>query len=129
MLQDEFSQLKSQHAIGIHGYVLVYSIASRASFNMIQIIYDKILNYSGLSEIAAIIVGSKADLNMECVPAYPTFNSINSIKPRSRQVDSMDGQALAQRNNAAWIEVSALQNKNVGEPLSVALPISERIIY
>ncbi|KAJ7804601.1 hypothetical protein B0H14DRAFT_3091781 [Mycena olivaceomarginata] len=109
--RDEFSQLKSQHAIGIHGYVLVYSIASRASFNMIQIIYDKILNYSGLSEIAAIIVGSKADLNMD------------------RQVDSMDGQALAQRNNAAWIEVSALQNRNVGEPLSVALPISERIIY
>ncbi|KAJ7306998.1 small GTPase superfamily [Mycena olivaceomarginata] len=106
--QDEFSQLKSQHAIGIHGYVLVYSIASRASFNMIQIIYDKILNYSGLSEIAAIIVGSKADLNMD------------------RQVDSMDGQALAQRNNAAWIEVSALQNRNVGRAFELCLAEIEK---
>jgi GTPase SAR1 family protein len=65
--QDESSLLKSRPGIGIHGYVLVYSIASRASFNMIQVIYDKILNYSGLEEIAAIVVGSKADLNMRWV--------------------------------------------------------------
>ncbi|KAJ7212418.1 small GTPase superfamily [Mycena haematopus] len=83
--QDEFSQLKSQHAIGIHGYVLVYSINSRASFNMIQVIYDKILNYSGLSELLQL----------------------------SRQVDSRDGQELALRNKTAWIEASALRNENV----------------
>jgi SNF family Na+-dependent transporter len=65
--QDQFSQLKSHHAIGIHGYVLVYSITSRASFDMIQVIYDKIVNYSGLPEIAAVIVGSKTDLHMRWV--------------------------------------------------------------
>jgi len=106
--QDEFSQLKSQHAIGIHGYVLVYSIASRASFNMIQIIYDKILNYSGLSEVAVIIVGSKADLHM------------------SRQVDSKDGQELAGRNKAAWIEASALRNENVGKVFELCLAEIEK---
>ncbi|KAJ6581914.1 small GTPase superfamily [Mycena capillaripes] len=106
--QDEFSQLKSQHAIGIHGYVLVYSIASRASFNMIQILYDKIVNYSGLSEIAAIIVGSKADLHM------------------SRQVDAKDGQQLAERNNAAWIEASALRNENVGKVFELCLAEIEK---
>ncbi|KAJ7913977.1 small GTPase superfamily [Mycena leptocephala] len=106
--QDEFSQLKSQHAIGIHGYVLVYSIASRASFNMIQVIYDKILNYSGLEEIAAIVVGSKADLNM------------------SRQVDSKDGQELAQRNKTAWIEASALRNENVAKVFELCLAEIEK---
>ncbi|KAJ7180972.1 small GTPase superfamily [Mycena filopes] len=106
--QDEFSQLNSQHAIGIHGYVLVYSIASRNSFNMIQVIYDKILNYSGLSEIAAIIVGSKADLNL------------------SRQVDATDGQRLAAQNKTAWIEASALRNENVGRVFELCLAEIEK---
>ncbi|KAJ7656389.1 small GTPase superfamily [Mycena polygramma] len=106
--QDEFSQLKSQHAIGIHGYVLVYSIASRASFNMIQVLYDKIVDYSGLEEISAIIVGSKADLNT------------------SRQVDAKDGQELARRNKAAWIEASALRNENVGKVFELCLAEIEK---
>ncbi|KAK7025017.1 GTP-binding protein rhb1 [Favolaschia claudopus] len=106
--QDEFSQLKSQHAMGIHGYVLVYSITSRASFNMIQIIYDKILNFSGLSEINAIIVGSKADLHMD------------------RQVDSRDGQELANSINAAWIEASALQDVNVARAFELCLAEIEK---
>ncbi|KAI3614660.1 hypothetical protein CBS9595_003931 [Malassezia furfur] len=52
--QDEFSILNSKHAIGIHGYVLVYSIASRASFEMIQTVYDKILNYTGTATIPCV---------------------------------------------------------------------------
>lgn len=37
--------LNSKHFIGIHGYMLVYSVASRNSFDMITIIRDKILNH------------------------------------------------------------------------------------
>ncbi|KAJ7676848.1 P-loop containing nucleoside triphosphate hydrolase protein [Mycena polygramma] len=94
--QDEFSPLKSQHAIGVHGYIFVYSIASRASFNMVQVLYDKIVEYSGIEGIAAIIVGSKADLDIR------------------RQVPPEDGQELALRNKAAWTEASALWNANIG---------------
>lgn len=36
--------MSSKHFIGIHGYVLVYSIASRQSFETVQVIADKILN-------------------------------------------------------------------------------------
>ncbi|KAJ7912335.1 small GTPase superfamily [Mycena leptocephala] len=106
--QDQFSQLKSHHAIGIHGYVLVYSITSRASFDMIQVIYDKIVNYSGLPGIAAVIVGSKADLHMR------------------RQVDAKDGQRLAERNKTAWIEASALRNENVGKVFELCLAEIEK---
>ncbi|KAJ7485733.1 small GTPase superfamily [Mycena latifolia] len=106
--QDEFSPLNSQHAIGIHGYVLVYSIDSRASFEMIQIIYDKITNYCGVREVPAIIVGSKADLHM------------------SRQVDSTDGERLARLNKTAWIEASALRNHNVGNVFELCLAEIER---
>lgn len=43
--QDEYSILNSKHFIGIHGYMLVYSVGSMATFDMIQVIRDKILNH------------------------------------------------------------------------------------
>lgn len=45
LLQDEYSILNSKHFIGIHGYILVYSVASMQSFEMVQVIRDKILNH------------------------------------------------------------------------------------
>jgi Ras homolog enriched in brain len=60
--QDEYSILNSKHAIGIHGFVLVYSVTNRSSLNMIQIIYDKIIDFCGQKEIPCVIVGSKTDL-------------------------------------------------------------------
>lgn len=43
--QDEYSILNSKHFIGIHGYMIVYSVASRQSFEMVRVIRDKILNH------------------------------------------------------------------------------------
>ena len=65
--QDEYSPINSQYAIGIHGYILVYSITSKNSFNMIQIVHDKIVDFCGVSKIPCVIVGSKSDLYMACV--------------------------------------------------------------
>jgi len=45
MYQDEYSILNSKHFIGIHGYLIVYSVASKQSFEMARIIRDKILNH------------------------------------------------------------------------------------
>lgn len=53
--QDEYSILSSNHALGIHGYVLVYSITSRASFDMVSVIRDKILNYTGANWVPVSI--------------------------------------------------------------------------
>jgi Ras homolog enriched in brain len=60
--KDEYSILNSKHAIGIHGFVLVYSVTSKNSFDMIQIVYDKIVNFCGIKGIPCVIVGSKIDL-------------------------------------------------------------------
>jgi len=38
--------MSSRHAIGIHGYIIVYSITSRSSLDMAKIIRDKILNHT-----------------------------------------------------------------------------------
>jgi hypothetical protein len=43
--QDEYSILNSRYSIGIHGYMLVYSVASKQSFEMVKIIRDKVLNH------------------------------------------------------------------------------------
>lgn len=44
-LQDEYSILNSKHFIGIHGYMIIYSVANKQSFEMARIIRDKILNH------------------------------------------------------------------------------------
>ncbi|GAC94593.1 hypothetical protein PHSY_002166 [Pseudozyma hubeiensis SY62] len=95
--QDEYSILNSKHAIGIHGYMLVYSIASRNSFDMVQTVYDKILNYTGTESVPCVIVGQKSDLHVQ------------------RQVSEAEGKQLAAQLKAAWIEVSARHNANVAK--------------
>ena len=61
-IQDEYTPLAGRYAIGIHGYIIVYSITSRESFRMAQIIYRKILDFSGLTQVPCVLVGSKIDL-------------------------------------------------------------------
>lgn len=45
--QDEYSIFPTQYIMDIHGYVLVYSITSLKSFEVVQIIYDKLLDVTG----------------------------------------------------------------------------------
>ncbi|KAJ7179207.1 P-loop containing nucleoside triphosphate hydrolase protein [Mycena filopes] len=106
--QDEFSILNSKHAIGIHGYVLVYSVSSRNSFEMIQVVYDKIINFCGVTDIPCVIVGSKVDLD------------------KSRQVKSEEGQKLATDNATAWVETSAKSNINVAKVFELCLSEIEK---
>ena len=86
---------------------------------MIQIIYDKIVNYCGMKEIPCVIVGSKIDLSQRY-----GFHSIQmpfrlppclNLTRCSRQVQPTEGEDLAKANRAAWIETSAKNNVNVGE--------------
>jgi len=106
--QDEYSPINSQYAIGIHGYILVYSIASRNSFDMIQVVHDKIVDYCGLSDIPCVIVGAKCDLNM------------------SRQVDSLEGLKLSHTMKTAFVETSAKNNINVGKVFELCLAEIEK---
>ena len=93
--QDEFSIMNQKHFIGIHGYMLIYSIASQSSFEMISIIRDKILNATGADTLPMVIVGNKADLDAQ------------------RQVSYEEGKNLAESFGAAFVETSAKNNSNV----------------
>ncbi|KAF7301630.1 F-box domain-containing protein [Mycena indigotica] len=111
--QDEFSLLNSKHAIGVHGYVLVYSVNSRNSFEMIQIIYDKIISFCGVTSVPCVIVGSKTDLVARFLLSFVLSLLNSSHGRRSRQVAITEGQQLADSNHTAFVETSAKENKNV----------------
>lgn len=53
----------------------MYSITSRNSFDMIQIVYDKIVDFCGVSDVPCVVVGSKSDLQHRyatyCIPVNP----------------------------------------------------------
>ncbi|KAL2157187.1 hypothetical protein VTH06DRAFT_6323 [Thermothelomyces fergusii] len=102
--QDEYSILNSKHFIGIHGYMLVYSVSSLQSFEMVQVIRDKILNHLGTETVPICIVGNKCDL-----------------RPEQRQVTAEEGRALAEKYKCAWTEASARYNENVAKAFELLI--------
>ncbi|KAL8873428.1 MAG: hypothetical protein Q9174_001103 [Haloplaca sp. 1 TL-2023] len=94
--QDEYSVLNSKHFIGIHGYMLVYSVASRQSLDMVRVLRDKILNHLGADWVPLMVVGNKCDLKQE-----------------QRQVPEVQGRQLAEEFKCGFTEASARLNTNV----------------
>eukprot|EP01137_Pigoraptor_chileana_P022162 Opistho-2@86793 len=95
--EDEFSILPSRYSVGIHGYVLVYSVTSRTSFEMVKIIREKLLNMTGTNSVPIVLVGNKTDLHLE------------------RVVSVEDGKNLATEWGCQFVESSAKHNQSVRE--------------
>lgn len=95
--QDEFSIMNQKHLIGVHGYLLVYSVTSRQSFELIEVIRDKILNSIGADTIPMVLVGNKNDLNYQ------------------RQVSEAEGKKLADLFGCAFLETSVRDNININK--------------
>lgn len=53
--KDEHSNFQPQYAIGIHGYILVYAVTNRFSFNLIKTLNDKILNAAGVDKVPRVL--------------------------------------------------------------------------
>lgn len=113
--QDEFSIMNEKHLIGMHGYLLIYSVTSRLSFELVEVVRDKILNSIGLSDnsdgnnIPMVLIGNKADLNFQ------------------RQVDSSEGEALARRFGCKFLETSVKENVNINESFELLIDDIEHI--
>eukprot|EP00286_Rhodomonas_abbreviata_P029855 CAMPEP_0181293074 /NCGR_PEP_ID=MMETSP1101-20121128/2865_1 /TAXON_ID=46948 /ORGANISM="Rhodomonas abbreviata, Strain Caron Lab Isolate" /LENGTH=168 /DNA_ID=CAMNT_0023397625 /DNA_START=53 /DNA_END=559 /DNA_ORIENTATION=- len=95
--QDEYQIFHTRYAMGIHGYILMYSIVSRRSFDMVSTIRDKLLNAVGTEDMPHVLVGNKSDLVHE------------------REVPTEEGQALADQWGVPFLECSAKFNQNVEE--------------
>ena len=76
--------MNEKHLIGIHGYLLIYSVTSQQSFETVEFIRDKILNSIGNESIPMVLVGNKNDLTYQ------------------RQVETTQGQELAKKFNCKF---------------------------
>ncbi|KAF6728037.1 GTP-binding protein Rheb [Oryzias melastigma] len=91
--QDEYSIFPQTYSIDINGYILVYSVTSNKSFEVVQVIHEKLLDMVGKVQVPIMLVGNKNDLHME------------------RVISCEEGKALAESWNAAFMESSAKENQ------------------
>mmetsp|Transcript_6218 Transcript_6218/g.9524 ORF Transcript_6218/g.9524 Transcript_6218/m.9524 type:complete len:197 (-) Transcript_6218:203-793(-) len=63
--QDEFSSMQDQWMRDGKGFLLVYSITDRTSFDNVRILHDKILRTKDTDKVPVCLVGNKCDLDSE----------------------------------------------------------------
>lgn len=93
--QEEFSAMREQYMHTGEGFLLVYSIIDRNSFEEIPKFYRQILRVKDRSEFPMILVANKADLESE------------------RVVSKVDGDEVAQQLKVKYVEASAKHKLNV----------------
>jgi len=93
---DEYSRLSRNASVGVHGYVMMYSITSLQSFQKISQINTTLLNMLGdAPDVPRILVGSMSDLQSE------------------RAVTTAQGQELADEWGVPFMECSSLKDENI----------------
>lgn len=106
--QDEYSIFPTQYSMDIHGYVLVYSIVDPRSLEVIQVIYDKLLDMTGKVNVPIVLVGNKRDLQAE------------------RKISQEQGKKLADSWKAVFLEASAKNNDSVADIFTTVLTQIEK---
>jgi len=87
--QEEFSSMQDQWMRDGKGFLLVYNITSRPTFDEVSILYDKILRTKDTDKVPVVLCGNKCDLKDE------------------RQVEYQEGADLAKQWNCPFFETSA----------------------
>ncbi|GAA6013702.1 hypothetical protein JCM8202_000782 [Rhodotorula sphaerocarpa] len=95
--QEEYSAMREQYMRTGEGFLLVYSITSRNSFDEIGTFHQQILRVKDKDFFPVVVVANKADLEYE------------------RQVGTHEGRELAKHFGSRFIETSAKQRLNVDE--------------
>ncbi|PVG04102.1 ras protein [Serendipita vermifera] len=98
--QEEYGAMREQYMRTGEGFLLVYSITSRNSFEEISTFHQQILRVKDKDTFPVVIVANKCDLEYE------------------RQVGMNEGRDLAKHYNCKFIETSAKQRINVDEAFS-----------
>jgi len=92
--QEEYATLRDQWVREGQGFVLVYSIASRSTFDRLEVFRQSMLRVKGQNP-TYILVGNKSD------------------KTQEREVSREDGALLARRLGCEFLETSARTAHNV----------------
>ncbi|KAL0078622.1 ras-like protein 1 [Phycomyces blakesleeanus] len=95
--QEEYSAMREQYMRNGEGFLLVYSITSRMSFEEIDTFYQQICRVKDRDYFPMVLVANKSDLESD------------------RQVSTSEGRDLAKKFGSQFIETSAKQRDNVDE--------------
>uniref|UniRef100_A0A0N5AQF7 GTP-binding protein Rheb n=1 Tax=Syphacia muris TaxID=451379 RepID=A0A0N5AQF7_9BILA len=94
--QQEYSLFPRSVSVDVDGYILVYAIDDRKSFEIIRAIYEKLMENYCDRNTPLVLVGNKLDL-----------------QHNNRQVTTEEGKRLAASWDAAFHETSAKDNTAV----------------
>uniref|UniRef100_K3WRR9 Uncharacterized protein n=1 Tax=Globisporangium ultimum (strain ATCC 200006 / CBS 805.95 / DAOM BR144) TaxID=431595 RepID=K3WRR9_GLOUD len=92
--QEEYTSMQDQWMREGKGFLLVYSVTSRSTFDDIAAFKDKILRAKDVDSVPIVLVGNKCDLESQ------------------RQVSKSEGEQLARRWGCAFMETSAKERIN-----------------
>uniref|UniRef100_A0A6B2LKY2 small monomeric GTPase n=1 Tax=Arcella intermedia TaxID=1963864 RepID=A0A6B2LKY2_9EUKA len=96
--QEQYSAMRDMYMRGGQGFVLVYSITSKLSFQEVSSVYhDQILRVKDADQVPMVLIGNKSDLEAQ------------------REVSRGEGETLAKQWNIPFFEGSALTRTNVDE--------------
>ena len=95
--QDDFAPMRTSYMRQGKGFLIVYAIDDRASFEEVSIFHRDLTRTKGVSNIPIVICGNKCDLE------------------EKRVVSKSEGQELATKLGATFFETSALANLNIEE--------------
>ncbi|CAB3224797.1 unnamed protein product [Arctia plantaginis] len=95
--QEEFSAMREQYMRSGEGFLLVFSVADHASFDELYKFHKQILRVKDRDEFPMLLVGNKADLEIQ------------------RVVSLEEAQSLSRQLKVPYIECSAKARMNVDQ--------------
>ena len=95
--QEEFTALRDQWIRDCEGFVIIYSITSRSSFEQVSTFKEQVMRVKDVDSLPMMLVGNKCDLE------------------NKREVSTTEGQDLARAFGAQFKEASAKTRINVEE--------------
>jgi len=95
--QEEFASMQDQWMREGKGFLLVFNICEKMTFDELNILHDKILRAKDVSSVPMVIAGNKCDLRDPNDP---------------RQVTKAEGESLAEQWGCAFYETSAKEKIN-----------------
>jgi len=106
---DEYSRLSRNASVGVHGYVMVFAINNRQSFQKIRMINESLLNMLGdAPECPRILCGSMCDLEGQ------------------RAVTKQEAESLAEEWGVPYIECSSKTSENTRDVFHLLLSEIEK---
>jgi len=93
--QDDFAAMRTSYIRQGNGFILIYAIDDRSSFEEIEQFHKELVRTKGNSKVPCVICGHKCDLD------------------DSRQISKYEGEELAHKLSCIFYETSAKSNINI----------------